>query len=77
MLLPNNSQPENSLYYNGALVLQELASSEGRNLSLADLYAAMHSKHNLSASLLMLSLDWLFLLNAATINSEGVVSSCS
>ena len=75
MLLPNVVHPQNSIYYTGALVLQELQ-REG-TMTLSSLYVEVKSRHGLSFSLLLLSLDWLFLIDVAVINEKGEIELCS
>lgn len=74
MLLPDNVHPENTIYYNGYLILKELKLNT--KLTMIDLYHNVSSKHNLSFSLFVLCLDWLYLISAATINNEGYIELC-
>lgn len=75
MLLPDNIHPENSIYYNGAFVLQELQKQENQNL--LDLYQNVKQRRNISFPVFILCLDWLFLLNVAELNNNGKVKLCS
>lgn len=75
MLLPDNINPENSIYYNGAFVLQSL--KDAKNQSLLDLYQSVKQKHSMSFSVFILCLDWLFLLDVAILNKKGEVELCS
>jgi hypothetical protein len=75
MLLPDNIHPENSVYYNGALVLESLQQSSSKNL--LDLFQAVQKKRKLSFPFFILCLDWLYLLEVAKLNSEGEVVLCS
>ncbi len=74
MLLPDNIHPEDCIYYNGSIVLEIVQQS--KRISLADLFAKVREKKNLSYSVFLLCLDWLFLINAVLVN-EGIVSPCS
>lgn len=75
MLLPDNIHPENTLYYNGAFVLQAL---QNKNVqSILELYQNVKLKVDISFSLLILCLDWLYLIDAAEINEKGEVVLCS
>jgi hypothetical protein len=74
MLLPDNIHPENSVYYNGAIVLQALQKSN--NQSILNLYQNVRSLRNISFSLFVLCLDWLYLINAAKINERNEVELC-
>lgn len=75
MLLPDNIHPENTIYYNGAFVLETIKNSSPNNL--LDLYQATISKKEMSFSIFVLCLDWLYLLNIATTNDKGEIRLCS
>ena len=71
MLLPDNINPENSIYYNGAIVLHTLQ-NEGR-MNLLDLYSKVSENKRMSFSVFILCLDWLYIINVAQIVEEEVV----
>ena len=75
MLLPDNIHPENTLYYNGAFVLQALQNKNVQNI--LELYQNVRLKVDISFSLLILCLDWLYLIDVAEINNKGEVILCS
>ena len=75
MLLPDNIHPENSIYYNGAFVLEVLQKQSSQ--SILDLYQTVKTKKNMSFSVFVLCLDWLYLLNVAQLNPKGEVILCS
>jgi hypothetical protein len=75
MLLPDNIHPENSVYYNGAIVLEFI--QQHQCIRLAELYILVKEKKNMNYSILILCLDWLYLLGAAIINKKGEVCLCS
>ena len=75
MLLPDNIHPEFSIYYNGAVVLEELQTNP--ILQIMDLYQRMKNKNGMSFATFVLSLDWLYLIEAAKLNKEGEVELCS
>jgi hypothetical protein len=75
MLLPDNIHPEHSIYYNGSIVLAEL--NEKSKLQIMDLYQRVKERNGMSFPIFILSLDWLYLIDVAQINSEGVVELCS
>lgn len=74
MLLPNNILPKDSLFYNGGLILRELLGSNG--VDFFDLFKIVQSKYEMSMSVFILSLDWLYLCNAAKINDSDKVIPC-
>ena len=75
MLLPDNIHPENTIYYNGAIVLKSLQTNSKQNL--IDLYANVKRKKNIAFQLFILCLDWLYLLDVAKLNENGEVELCS
>ncbi|ODM51383.1 hypothetical protein BAX94_04145 [Elizabethkingia meningoseptica] len=75
MLIPDNIHPENTIYYNGAFVLETLKSDTYN--SILDLYQATKAKREMSFSIFVLCLDWLYLLNIAQINNKGEIILCS
>lgn len=75
MLLPDEIHPENSIYYNGALVLEVLQKEKVQNL--LDLYQSVKQQRNMSFSIFILCLDWLFLINIAVLNDKFEVKLCS
>lgn len=75
MLLPDNIHPENTIYYNGAFVLETLKSDNPKNI--LDLYQATKLKKEMSFSIFVLCLDWLYLLEIAKVNNKGEIRLCS
>jgi len=75
MLLPENIHPKNSLYFNGAYVLKAL--KEENNLSIVQLYFRVKGFHQISISLFVLTLDWLYLVGLVSFNSVGNITLCS
>jgi hypothetical protein len=76
MLLPDNIQPEFTLYYIGGLILKYL--KKNNTIPLVDLFQMLKEKNStISFSSYLLSLDWLFLLNIAEVKDNGRVILCS
>jgi hypothetical protein len=75
MLLPDNIHPELSIYYNGALVLNELQKKDKQ--PIMNLYQIIKDANNMSFPTFILCLDWLYLIEAAKINERGNVELCS
>jgi hypothetical protein len=75
MLLPDNIHPEQSIYYNGAFVLQALR--ENCAMDLLDLYMSTQTYRQMAMPVFVLCLDWLFLLNLVSLNDQGRVQLCS
>lgn len=74
MLLPDNIQPEASIYYGGALVLAELRRKN--NQRIIDVYYNINLSHELSYPTLILCLDWLYLLDAVIVKASGDIELC-
>ena len=70
MLLPDNIHPENSVYYNGAIVLEVL--QKNPSIEMLELYNLVKKIRNISFPLFILSLDWLYLIDIANLNKEKV-----
>lgn len=75
MLLPENIQPEISIYYNGAMVLKELRNNTSN--SVIDIYQVVKEKYEMSFPIFLLSLDWLYLTDIAVIDEKGDIQLCS
>ena len=73
-LLPDKIKPEKSIFYNGALVLEELERED--NQDFLDLYGTL-KKAGMSLTTLILCLDWLYLIDAARVNENGCVCLCA
>jgi hypothetical protein len=75
MLLPDNIHPDNSIYYNGAFVIESL--NKETSYKMLDLYQEVKTKKSMSFSVFILCLDWLYLLEVAKLNSKGEIELCS
>lgn len=74
MLLPDNLHPENSIYYNGGLLLEMLQTNGA--MDFIELYNEIKSSSKMSFPIYILCLDWLYLIDVAELN-EGIVRLCS
>lgn len=75
MLLPDNIHPENSIYYNGGIIIKEVKMKN--NLNILELYSKVKKEYSMSFSIFLLSLDWLYLINILEINEMGCVVLCT
>ena len=75
MLLPDSIHPKHSVYYTGAIVLEAL--HRCGTMSFLDLFVEMKKLNDISFRLLTITLDWLYLINAAVLNDKGEISLCS
>lgn len=74
MLLPYDIHPKLSIYYNGAVILGEL--NKVPQQEILELFLNVKKVNNISFSLFIYSLDWLYLIEEAEVNEEGVVQRC-
>lgn len=70
MLLPDHIKPENSVYYNGGIVLKVLLSKGNQNL--LNTYMCVQEECKMTFSLFLLCIDWLFLIGSIKINNQKV-----
>lgn len=75
MLLPENVHPTNTLYFNGAVILQAL--QRLKEASMMDLFVESRKNTGITMPLFVLSLDWLFLADCVTRNQKGNFILCS
>lgn len=75
MLLPDNINPELSIYYNGSIIISELKHKKIQRIMV--LYENVKENNNMSFSTFVLSLDWLYLIDVIYINKIGEVELCS
>lgn len=75
MLLPDNIQPELSIYYNASLVIDELQKNNNQDILI--LFDNVKTKNNMSFSIFILCLDFLYLIDVAHIDNKGNISLCS
>ena len=74
MLMPENVDPKKSIYYTGAMVLQLIQRSG--NISVFNLYSEVKLQYGISFPVMLLSLDWLYLIGAVTVTKSGEVQLC-
>ena len=74
MLLPDNVQPENSIYYNAAFVIESL--KKDQSFTLLELYIEVNNRKTMTFSVFILCLDWLYLIEIIRINNEGEIELC-
>ena len=74
MLMPENIDPKKSIYYIGAMVLQLIQKSG--DISVFNLYSEVKLQYGISFPVMLLSLDWLYLIGAVTVTKSGEVKLC-
>jgi len=71
MLIPDKIRPEDSIYYNGAMVLKEIQAV--KRLPIGDLYVRLRKTLDISFATLLLCLDWLYLIDCVEVKNGEVV----
>lgn len=71
MLVPDNTRPEDTIYFNGAKVLQVIL--DEKRLAITDLYVILKKKSDISFATMLLCLDWLYLIDCIEVNNGEVV----
>ena len=69
MLLPKDIHPKDSLYYNGGFIIDALKGFD--EIDLIDLFYETKKKVEMSISIFVLSLDWLYLAGIVELNPKG------
>jgi len=72
MLLPVDIDPDLTIYYKASLVLNELQKEPKQNM--LDLYQKV--KEKMRFPVFILCLDWLYLIDIAQIDGNGLVFLC-
>lgn len=75
MLLPDNVHPENTVYFNGAVVLQALRGRD--SAGWLELFQEVQSIRKMSIAVFILCLDWLFIADIISVDNSGLVRTCS
>lgn len=70
MLLPEHIKPEDSVYYNGGIVLKVLLKKGCHDLFTT--FSSVNEERKMSFSLFLLCIDWLFLLGAISMNHQKI-----
>lgn len=75
MIIGKDVHPKRKIYYFGALILEALDSHPNREVLFDDVFEDVKKHHQISIELFMLSLDWLYMLNAIE-GKDGKVIKC-
>lgn len=68
MILKHNVNPDNLIYYKSAFVLKVLL-KENR-ITIDKLYSTLNEENGIDYGLLLKCLDWLYLIDAVTLQEE-------
>lgn len=75
MILGKDINPQKKIYYLGAIVIEELKSSQNTENDFIILYQQINKKEKISINLFTLTLDWLFILGLVN-NKNGFIQKC-
>lgn len=75
MIVDKDIQPEKKLYYLGALVIEILNQSSDKKMEFFSLFQRLKEKENISVSLFILILDWLYIINVIKKN-RNIIERC-
>ena len=70
MILPFNDTPKNSLYYIGALVLNNIKSN---SMTLDEIFLEINKSEKVQYINVLYALDWLYLLGALKFKEDGKI----
>lgn len=76
MLLPYYKSPSFSIYYNAYLILKLLNECKCE-ISTMDLYKKFTLNSSAEFPLYLLSLEWLYVMGAISVNDKNVIKVCS
>jgi hypothetical protein len=76
MIVDTDTNPKNQVYYIGALVLDVLKKQQDVLFDFFDTFQRLNETHKISMGLYVLSLDWLFVINAIRNNKDGGLEKC-
>ena len=62
LLMPYNTNPKNSIYYNASLILQEINNSNEPSIYFWDLYQKIKEQYSMTLKVFIFCLDWLYLI---------------
>lgn len=71
MLLPIEINPKSSIYYNESIILEKLKNK--KEIKMMDLNFLIRKNNDMSISIFLLSLDWLYLIDVIKISDEGII----
>ncbi|CAC9487944.1 hypothetical protein [uncultured Gammaproteobacteria bacterium] len=72
MILNKDINPEYGLYHVGSYILEALIKMDKKS-SFSSLYNAVYSQKKTTVNLFSLALDWLYAIDAISLDKEGVI----
>jgi len=75
MIIGKDIHPERKIYFFGALVLEILSTKTGELISSFSIFEELKLSHNISTEVFLLTLDWLYMLDAIE-GKKGFIKKC-
>jgi hypothetical protein len=76
MIIGTDINPQNQIYYVGALVLDALKKQRVSQFDFFDTFQCVNTNHRVSIGLYTLALDWLYVINAIRNTKDGGLELC-
>lgn len=76
MIIQGFTNPQNSLYFIGGMIIKALKDISNDEVDFFDLFERTQKYCHCSFSLFSLATDWLFLVGALDLNSNGKLTKC-
>jgi hypothetical protein len=76
MILDRDTSPANDPYYIGGLILNHLINMNIKKIEYIELISSLKERYKISTNLLLLSLDWIYLLGSIESNNKGEIVVC-
>ena len=76
MLLPKDINPTNTLYFNGALAIKAMNSSDTKTIDFFELYEKLKASNQISFQSYIFALDWLYLIGSIKLGGHGKIEKC-
>ena len=76
MIISKDINPAKDLYYTGSLILQYFIKYSIKTIDCHNLVQNLKKEYGLSANIIFLSLDWLYILGSIELNADGEIAVC-
>lgn len=76
MILSSDIKPERDLYFLGSRVIDVLIDSDEKKIDYFDLFQKVNSEIEISLSLYLLVLDWLFIIGVLKNAENRLIEKC-
>jgi hypothetical protein len=76
MIVSRDINPERDVYYLGARVIETISNSKKKEFDFFDIFEKLKVSNNISVNLFILTLDWLYLIEAINSPVNGKITKC-